>query len=43
MAKEKYILVPKLARLLGVSRIAICDWVKKWLIPAIEISKTYAI
>ena len=43
MAKEKYITIPELARLLGVSRIAIYNRVKKGQIPAIKIGKTYAI
>ena len=43
MAKEKYITIPELARLLGVSRIAIYNRVKKGQIPAIQIGKTYVI
>ncbi|HUT70358.1 MAG TPA: helix-turn-helix domain-containing protein [Desulfatiglandales bacterium] len=43
MTKEKYITIPELARLLGVSRIAIYNRVKKGQIPAIKIGKTYAI
>ena len=43
MAKEKYITIPELARLLGVSRIAIYNRVKKGQIPAIKIGKTHVI
>ena len=43
MPKEKYISIPELARLLGVSRIAVYNRVKKGQIPAIKIGKTYAI
>jgi len=43
MVKEKYITIPELARLLGVSRIAIYNRVKKGQIPAIRIGKTYVI
>ena len=43
MPKEKYITIPELARLLGVSRIAVYNRVKKGQIPAIKIGKTYAI
>jgi excisionase family DNA binding protein len=43
MAIEKYITIPELAKLLGVSRIAIYNRVKKGEIPAIKIGKTYAI
>lgn len=43
MAKEKYITIPELARLLGVSRIAIYNRVKKGEIPATRIGRTYVI
>ena len=43
MVKEKYITIPELARLLGVSRIAIYNRVKKGQIHAIRIGKTYVI
>lgn len=43
MAIEKYITIPELAKLLGVSRIAIYNRVKKGEIPAIKIGRTYAI
>jgi excisionase family DNA binding protein len=43
MTKEKYITVPELAKLLGVSRIAIYNRVKKGQIPATKIGKTYVI
>ena len=43
MTNEKYITIPELAKLLGVSRIAIYNRVKKGQIPAIKIGKTYVI
>ncbi|UCF79225.1 MAG: helix-turn-helix domain-containing protein [Candidatus Eiseniibacteriota bacterium] len=43
MAGEKYITIPELAELLGVSRIAIYRRVKKGQIPAVKIGRTYAI
>ena len=43
MTNEKYITIPELAKLLGVSRIAIYNRVKKGHIPAIKIGKTYVI
>ena len=43
MANEKYITIPELARLLGVSRIAIYNRVKKGQIPAVKIGRTYVI
>jgi excisionase family DNA binding protein len=43
MAKEKYITIPELARLLGVSRIAVYNRVKKGEIPATRIGRTYVI
>jgi excisionase family DNA binding protein len=43
MVHEKYITVPELAKLLGVSRIAIYKRVKKGQIPAEKIGKTYVI
>ena len=43
MATEKYITVPELAKLLGVSRITIYNRVKKGDIPATKIGKTYVI
>ena len=43
MATEKYITVPELAKLLGVSRIAIYNRVKKGQIPAIKIGRNYVI
>ena len=43
MAKEKYITIPELAKLLGVSRIAIYKRVKKGQIPATKIGRTYVI
>ena len=43
MAKEKYITIPRLAKLVGVSRISIYKKVKKGEIPAIRIGRNYAI
>ncbi len=43
MADEKYLTIPELARLLGVSRIAIYNRVKKGQIPATRIGRTYVI
>ena len=43
MTKEKYITIPELARLLGVSRIAIYNRVRKGQIPAEKIGRTYVI
>ncbi len=43
MAIEKYITIPELARLLGVSRIAIYNRVRKGQIPATKIGRTYVI
>lgn len=43
MPKEKYITVPELAKLLGVSRITIYNRVKKGQIPATKVGKTYVI
>lgn len=43
MANEKYVTIPELAKLLGVSRIAIYNRVKKGQIPATEIGRTYVI
>jgi len=43
MTNEKYITIPELAELLGVSRIAIYKRVKKGQIPATKIGRTYVI
>lgn len=43
MSKEKFITVPELAKLLGVSRITIYNRVKKGQIPATKVGKTYVI
>ena len=43
MANEKYFTIPELAKLLGVSRIAIYNRVKKGQIPATKIGRTYII
>ncbi|MFQ5848011.1 MAG: helix-turn-helix domain-containing protein [Candidatus Methylomirabilales bacterium] len=43
MTTENYITIPELARLLGVSRIAIYNRVKKGQIPATKIGRTYVI
>ena len=43
MDRQKYLSIPELARLLGVSRIAIYNRVKKGQIPAIKVGRTYVI
>ena len=43
MAAEQYITIPKLAELLGVSRIAVYRRVKKGQIPATKIGGVYVI
>jgi len=43
MSNEKYITIPELAKLLGVSRIAIYNRVKKGQIPATKIGRIYVI
>jgi excisionase family DNA binding protein len=43
MANERYLTIPGLAKLLGVSRIAIYNRVKSGQIPATKIGKTYVI
>ena len=43
MADTKYITIPELAKLLGVSRIAIYNRVRKGQIPASKIGRTYVI
>ncbi len=43
MTKERYPTIPELAKLLGISRIAIYNRVKKGQMPASKIGKTYLI
>lgn len=43
MVKEKYITIPQLARLLGLSRIQVYRKVKKGQIPAIRVGRVYVI
>jgi excisionase family DNA binding protein len=43
MTNERYLTIPELAKLLGVSRIAIYNRVKKGQIPASKIGKTHFI
>jgi excisionase family DNA binding protein len=43
MVKQKYITIPELAKLLGLSRIEVYRKVKKGQIPAIRIGRNYAI
>jgi excisionase family DNA binding protein len=43
MADKKYITIPELAKLLGVSRIAVYNRVKKGQIPATKVGRTYVI
>lgn len=43
MDREKYITIPKLAKLLGISRIAVYKRVKRGEIPATKIGGIYVI
>ena len=43
MVKGRYLTIPELAKLLGVSRIAIYQRVRKGEIPAARIGRTYVI
>jgi excisionase family DNA binding protein len=43
LTDQKYITIPRLAQLLGVSRIAVYRRVKKGEIPAMKIGKIYVI
>lgn len=43
MAKQKFITIPQLAKLLGLSRIEVYRKVRKGQIPAIRIGRNYAI
>ena len=43
MDKSKYITIPQLARILGISRIAVYKKVKKGQIKAVKIGRTFAI
>jgi excisionase family DNA binding protein len=43
MPKKEYITIPQLAKLLGVSRIAIYKRVKKGEIPATKVGRMYVI
>jgi len=43
MSESKYVTIPEMARLLGVSRIAVYRKVKKGLIKASRIGRNYAI
>jgi excisionase family DNA binding protein len=43
MSTKKYITIPQLARLLGVSRIAVYNRVRKGQIPATRIGRIYVI
>jgi excisionase family DNA binding protein len=43
MVKEKYLTIPQLAQLLGISRIAVYKKVKKGQIKAVKLGKTYLI
>lgn len=43
MTREKLVTIPELAELMGVSRIAIYNKVKKGQIPATKIGRTYVI
>jgi excisionase family DNA binding protein len=43
MVKNKYITIPELAGLLGISRIAVYRKVKKGQIPAVKLGRMYMI
>ena len=43
MVRDKYITIPQLAKLLGISRIAVYKKVKSGQIPAERIGRTYVI
>ena len=43
MDSPKYLTIPELAKLLGVSRIAVYNRVKKGQIPATRVGRTYVI
>ena len=43
MVEQKFITIPELAKLLGLSRIEVYRKVKKGQIPAIKIGRNYAI
>jgi len=43
MEEKKYITIPKLAELLGISRIAVYRRVKRGEIPAIKVGRIYVI
>jgi len=43
MVEQKYITIPQLAKLLGLSRIEVYRKVRKGQIPAIRIGRNYAI
>lgn len=43
MKKNDYISIPQLAKILGISRIAVYKKVKKGLIKAVKIGRNYAI
>jgi excisionase family DNA binding protein len=43
MEQRKYMSVPQLAKILGVSRVTVYKWVKAGVIPATKVGKTYVI
>ena len=43
MVKQKYLTIPQLAALLGLTRIAVYKKVKKGQIPATKVGRTYII
>lgn len=43
MAPQKYLTIPELAKILGVSRMTVYNWVKKGHIPATKVGRTYII
>ena len=43
MATKRYTTIPELAKMLGVSRVTVYNWVKKGDILATKVGKTYII
>ena len=43
MEQRKYMSVPQLAKILGVSRVTVYKWVKDGVIPATKVGRTYVI
>jgi excisionase family DNA binding protein len=43
MKQSKYMSVPQLAKILGVSRVTVYKWVRDGVIPAAKVGRTYVI